>query len=949
MDLGKVLSVKDGIVIVSGIPTASIGEILNITSDTGRNILCMVLSLNLNDISAVLLEGNDTNIREGLTVTPTGKLFSIRTGGHLLGHVVDPFGHYLDSPHTLPNICVADVSYQAINTNHNNANKHNNNDKPNKHKQDNIDHNNANKHNNHKWYKNININTDYVHNVLKCWFPWPWNCAKCGRWVFPFNTFCHWCGNKPWDWPWFKRHILNMEPLLQEVWCCNANHDNHDNHNNHDKNSPLVDYIDEKDHDKNFNNANNIDTNNDKPNKSANIDIQKAETNDNIGTTPVNNDNNVNKIFNESQCRCEIIQNHNDIENNLRYNIIKNNIENYCKYFSRYDNNDIMAIDGYVDIVIPIYRAYLEKFNLKFRLNPRESLPEFHMRWYKYQLNYNNVKIRNRALLDYFLKNNKEKVLIESFLRIHIKAFLKTIPEESEKNWVYFLKQFKELIMNTGKKWWEVIFDIYFREDIYYDVNKKSLTYVYDKPLIDKEVEIIKLYDDLHQYKDDTTKTLIKRAKKWSDFLNMNCCNTENKNIENNYFSLIKRLKTAFIPLHKNAADNNAKKKKHASTWTDNTHKNSVNKAKKNGKETKKVKSTPKTSYKQKKGNNLDKQDVILHSELIKKVNTYNEKMIVLDAYITEIRESKIFNIEESIKNKMIEIDAYNKQLKKNIDLYANDNYDVINENLSVNLKKSIDDMYCYINKCFDNKKIWDEAQYNKIYTHFYKIINDIQAKYRKLHEEQMKQYEEQNKHRKPFDDKYNNQEEIKNMKNEFDKFMIDHQDDYINNLHKYFDDLCKLLMKHHTQCEKGVVNKLLKDFTSPKVSPPTYYKSFNEFLVLKPKKVSTPTNDSNTSLAIIFSKGDALEKIKRIQIPEIVEIVGTRDVHGFICIGVPILSLAATFLITRSKKITLPWGKQIIIQWNFKNIFDINTNNTESKVPGIITRILRTVISLNI
>src|SRR5271170_5142656 len=293
MDLGKVLSVKDGIVIVSGIPTASIGEILNITSDTGRNILCMVLSLNLNDISAVLLEGNDTNIREGLTVTPTGKLFSIRTGGHLLGHVVDPFGHYLDSPHTLPNICVADVSYQAINTNHNNANKHNNNDKPNKHKQDNIDHNNANKHNNHKWYKNININTDYVHNVLKCWFPWPWNCAKCGRWVFPFNTFCHWCGNKPWDWPWFKRHILNMEPLLQEVWCCNANHDNHDNHNNHDKNSPLVDYIDEKEHDKNFNNANNIDTNNDKPNKSANIDIQKAETNDNIGTTPVNNDNNV--------------------------------------------------------------------------------------------------------------------------------------------------------------------------------------------------------------------------------------------------------------------------------------------------------------------------------------------------------------------------------------------------------------------------------------------------------------------------------------------------------------------------------------------------------------------------------------------------------------------------------------------------------------------------------
>src|SRR5271170_1321186 len=293
MDLGKVLSVKDGIVIVSGIPTASIGEILNITSDTGRNILCMVLSLNLNDISAVLLEGNDTNIREGLTVTPTGKLFSIRTGGHLLGHVVDPFGHYLDSPHTLPNICVADVSYQAINTNHNNANKHNNNDKPNKHKQDNIDHNNANKHNNHKWYKNININTDYVHNMLKCWFPWPWNCAKCGRWVFPFNTFCHWCGNKPWDWPWFKRHILNMEPLLQEVWCCNANHDNHDNHNNHDKNSPHVDYIDEKDHDKNFNNANNIDTNNDKPNKSANIDIQKAETNDNIGTTPVNNDNNV--------------------------------------------------------------------------------------------------------------------------------------------------------------------------------------------------------------------------------------------------------------------------------------------------------------------------------------------------------------------------------------------------------------------------------------------------------------------------------------------------------------------------------------------------------------------------------------------------------------------------------------------------------------------------------
>jgi len=89
---GNVLSVGDGITWISGLPSASMDDILDL-EDGSR---AMVFDLTENRIGAVLL--HETNeLTAGTPAHLTGRLLSLPVGDALLGRVIDPLGAPLDS------------------------------------------------------------------------------------------------------------------------------------------------------------------------------------------------------------------------------------------------------------------------------------------------------------------------------------------------------------------------------------------------------------------------------------------------------------------------------------------------------------------------------------------------------------------------------------------------------------------------------------------------------------------------------------------------------------------------------------------------------------------------------------------------------------------------------------------------------------------------------------
>ena len=88
---GTVLQVGDGIALIWGLEDAMAGELLEFPG----GIVGMVLNLEENSVGAVLF-GSDTGIKEGDTVTRTGKVAQIPVGDALIGRVVNPLGQPLD-------------------------------------------------------------------------------------------------------------------------------------------------------------------------------------------------------------------------------------------------------------------------------------------------------------------------------------------------------------------------------------------------------------------------------------------------------------------------------------------------------------------------------------------------------------------------------------------------------------------------------------------------------------------------------------------------------------------------------------------------------------------------------------------------------------------------------------------------------------------------------------
>ena len=90
-NMGRVISVADGIVRADGLSRAGYGELVEF--EDGRRGLIMNLD---EDFASILVLSEDNSVPEGMEVRSTGTPLSLQVSDDLLGRVIDPFGTALD-------------------------------------------------------------------------------------------------------------------------------------------------------------------------------------------------------------------------------------------------------------------------------------------------------------------------------------------------------------------------------------------------------------------------------------------------------------------------------------------------------------------------------------------------------------------------------------------------------------------------------------------------------------------------------------------------------------------------------------------------------------------------------------------------------------------------------------------------------------------------------------
>jgi F-type H+-transporting ATPase subunit alpha len=106
--VGYIVEVGDGIARVSGLPQASVNELLEFHG----GILGLAMNLDEETIGAVIL-GRAEHIEEGQSVSATGRILSIAVGDGLLGRVVDPLGTPVDGKGPIPQDIIRRLEIQA--------------------------------------------------------------------------------------------------------------------------------------------------------------------------------------------------------------------------------------------------------------------------------------------------------------------------------------------------------------------------------------------------------------------------------------------------------------------------------------------------------------------------------------------------------------------------------------------------------------------------------------------------------------------------------------------------------------------------------------------------------------------------------------------------------------------------------------------------------------------
>ena len=106
--VGRITEVGDGIARVSGLPGASVNELLEFEDGT----LGLALNLDEDTIGAVVL-GSGSHLEEEQLVRSTGRILSVPVGDGLLGRVVNPLGEPLDGKGAVPSEATRRLEVQA--------------------------------------------------------------------------------------------------------------------------------------------------------------------------------------------------------------------------------------------------------------------------------------------------------------------------------------------------------------------------------------------------------------------------------------------------------------------------------------------------------------------------------------------------------------------------------------------------------------------------------------------------------------------------------------------------------------------------------------------------------------------------------------------------------------------------------------------------------------------
>src|ERR1700753_1389706 len=108
-ETGQVLSVGDGIARVFGLQNVMAGELVEFP---GAGLRGMALNLETDNVGVVIF-GEDSQIREGATVSRTGDIVDVPVGRGLLGRVVDALGNPIDGKGPLSDVHTTRVEVKA--------------------------------------------------------------------------------------------------------------------------------------------------------------------------------------------------------------------------------------------------------------------------------------------------------------------------------------------------------------------------------------------------------------------------------------------------------------------------------------------------------------------------------------------------------------------------------------------------------------------------------------------------------------------------------------------------------------------------------------------------------------------------------------------------------------------------------------------------------------------
>ncbi len=90
-DIGEILSVGDGIAIISGLNKAMSSELIEFENGS----IGMVMNLEKDSVGAIIL-GDEKNLKQGQRVRRTNRIIEVKVGDELLGRVVNALGEAID-------------------------------------------------------------------------------------------------------------------------------------------------------------------------------------------------------------------------------------------------------------------------------------------------------------------------------------------------------------------------------------------------------------------------------------------------------------------------------------------------------------------------------------------------------------------------------------------------------------------------------------------------------------------------------------------------------------------------------------------------------------------------------------------------------------------------------------------------------------------------------------